>query len=94
LEVLFYATVPVHLTVLDYNTDSLDAALQYSEYPLPVPPSFKKPTADAPDQYAYVLMMVGVMYRYYPLSSLLVSSSALLLTGGWESIDEKRLSAW
>jgi hypothetical protein len=54
LEVLFYATVPVHLTVLDYNADSLDVALQCSEYPLPLPPPFKKPAADAQDQYAWL----------------------------------------
>lgn len=52
LEVLFYATVPVHLTVLDYNTNSLDVALHCSEYPLPVPPPFKKPGADAQEKYA------------------------------------------
>ena len=36
LEVLFYATVPVRLTVLDCDADSLDVALQCSEYPLPL----------------------------------------------------------
>ena len=36
MEVLFYATVPVRLTVLDYNADSRDVALQCSEYPLPL----------------------------------------------------------
>ena len=47
LELLLYATVPVHLTVLDYNQDALDIAQHCTRYPLPLKPAFCKPTADA-----------------------------------------------
>jgi hypothetical protein len=48
LELLLYATVPVHLTVLDYNQDALDTAQHCAHYPLPMKPAFLgKPAADA-----------------------------------------------
>ena len=46
LELLLYATVPVHLTVLDYNQDALDIAQRCTRYPLPLKPAFRKPAAD------------------------------------------------
>jgi hypothetical protein len=54
MELLFYATIPMHLTVLDYNQDSLDIALNCTNYPLPVPPAFRKPAADADDQFGWL----------------------------------------
>ena len=42
LELLFAATTPLALTVLDYNEASLRVATSCTVYPLPSPPSFKK----------------------------------------------------
>ena len=42
LELLFAASTPLALTVLDYNEASLRVATSCTVYPLPSPPSFKK----------------------------------------------------